>query len=105
MLDRLGTELFAGAAPERVLHTQLTRELAMEGGVPVLRLPIPFAGRDEIDLKMVGDELVVAAGGEKRTIILPSALSGCRPSGASLEGGTLTVRFEDAAARAQPEPV
>ena len=105
MLDRLGAEIFSDAAPEEVLHAKLARELAMEGGVPVLRLPIPFAGRDEIDLKMVGDELVVAAGGEKRTIILPSALSGRRPSGASLEGGTLTVRFEDAAARAQPEPV
>jgi len=105
MLDRLGQELFAGVAPERVLHTELTREISMDGEVPTLRLPIPFAEKEGIDLKMVGDELVVAAGGEKRTIILPAGLSGHRPSGASFEEGTLTVRFEDAAARAQPEPV
>jgi arsenite-transporting ATPase len=105
MLDRLGEELFAGVAPERVLHTELTRELSMDGEVPILRLPIPFAEKEGIDLKMVGDELVVAAGGEKRTIILPAGLSGHRPSGASFEEGTLTVRFEDAGARAQPEPV
>jgi len=72
----------------------------------VLRLPIPFAERGEIDLKKVGDELVVSVGGEKRTIILPSALADQRPSGAGFEQGTLTVTFEDAAAsRAQPEPV
>jgi arsenite-transporting ATPase len=105
MLDRLGAELFAGVAPESVLHSELAQELAMEGDVAVLRLPIPFAEKAEIDLKKVGDELVVSAGREKRTIILPAALSGRRPSGASFEGGMLTVKFEDAAPRAQPEPV
>ena len=106
MLDRLGEELFASHEPERILHSELTQELAMEGDVAVLRLPIPFAERGEIDLKKVGDELVVSVGGEKRTIILPSALAEQRPSGAGFEQGTLTVTFEDAAAsRAQPEPV
>ena len=51
----------------------------MEGDVAVLRLPIPFAEKAEIDLKKVGDELVVSVGGEKRTIILPAALSDRAP--------------------------
>jgi arsenite-transporting ATPase len=95
MLDRLGEELFAGLAPERVLHSELTQELTVEDGFATLRLPIPFTEKAEIDLKKVGDELIVSVGGEKRTIILPSALADHRPSGASFDAGTLKVTFDD----------
>ncbi len=107
MLDRLAVELFGSERPEEILYTELTRELTMDDGVGVLRLAVPFAERSDIDLKKVGDELIVTVGGEKRTIILPSALSGARPSGAALENGTLKVSFEDvrASRRAQPERV
>ena len=78
----------------------------MDDGDAVLSLPIPFAAKAEIDLKKVGDELIVTVGGEKRTIILPSALADQRPAGASFENGTLRVTFEDVrTARAQPERV
>ena len=107
MLDRLGEELFGAEwAPQDVLYSELAQELSMEDGVAVLSLPIPFTEKAEIDLKKVGDELVVAVGGEKRTIILPAALSDQRPSVASFQNGTLRVTFEDVrAARAQPERV
>jgi arsenite-transporting ATPase len=107
MLDRLAGELFDETpAPHEVLHSQLAQELSMDDGVAVLRLPIPFAEKAAIDLKKVGDELVVAVGGEKRTIILPSALSDQRPVAASFEDGTLRVTFENVrATRAEPERV
>jgi arsenite/tail-anchored protein-transporting ATPase len=107
MLDRLAAELFDGTrAPQEVLHTELAQELSMDGDAAVLSLPIPFSDKADIDLKKVGDELIVAVGGEKRTIILPSALSEQRPSGASFEQGTLRVTFENVRVpRAQPERV
>ncbi len=107
MLDRLAGELFGETRPDGVLHTELTREMTIDDGVAILRLSIPFAERSDIDLKKVGDELIVTVGGEKRTIILPSALSEKRPSGAAFEDGTLKVSFEDVrtSARAQPERV
>ena len=107
MLDRLAAELFGSGQPEEILHTELTRELTMDDGAAVLRLAVPFAEKSDIDLKKVGDELIVTVGGEKRTIILPSALSEARPSGAAFENGTLKVSFEDvrASRRAQPERV
>jgi arsenite/tail-anchored protein-transporting ATPase len=106
MLDRLAGELFDRLAPEEVLYSELAQEISMEDGVAVLSLPIPFTEKAEIDLKKVGDELVIAVGGEKRTIILPAALSDQRPTVASFEDGTLRVTFEDVrAARAQPERV
>jgi arsenite/tail-anchored protein-transporting ATPase len=107
MLDRLGEELFGRHAAHEVLHSELAQELTMDDGAAVLRLPIPFSEKADIDLKKVGDELIVAVGGEKRTIILPSALAAQRPAGASFEHGTLKVTFEDARASrtAQPERV
>jgi arsenite-transporting ATPase len=107
MLDRLGADLFVGGyAPQDILHTELAQVLTTEGDVATLRIPIPFTEKAEIDLKKVGDELIVSVGGEKRTIILPSALADHSPSGASFEAGTLKVTFDDVRSpRPQPERV
>jgi arsenite-transporting ATPase len=107
MLDRLGAELFVGGyAPQDVLYSQLAQVLTVEDGVATLLLPIPFTEKAEIDLKKVGDELIVSVGGEKRTIILPSGLADHSPSGASFEAGTLKVTFDDVRSPGpQPERV
>jgi arsenite/tail-anchored protein-transporting ATPase len=106
MLDRLGEELFAGTPPQEVLHSELVHELSTEGDAATLKLRIPFTEKTDIDLKKVGDELIVSVGGEKRTIILPSALADHSPSGASFEEGMLKVTFDDARSpRPQPERV
>jgi arsenite/tail-anchored protein-transporting ATPase len=105
MLDRLAAELFAETEPQAILHSELAQELSMDGDTAVLRLPIPFTEKAEIDLKKVGDELIVAVGGEKRTIILPAALSEQRPSAATFEGGTLKVSFDHVRGTREPERV
>ena len=102
MLDRLSGELFAELAPEDVLHTELAHRLASEDGRTVLRLAIPFSDKGDIRLSKVGAELIVGVGREKRTIILPSALSDRRPAGAKFEDGTLKISFEDGRAATHP---
>ena len=100
MLERLGEELYGpieGDAAD-LLWKGPGREFEMDGNVPLLRLPLPFAERDEIDLKRISDELIVTVCGERRTIILPQALAGREPSGAKLENGALEIRFADAPA-------
>ena len=74
---------------------ELAHRIGTHDGKMVLSIRVPFADRDELTLKKVGQELIVRAGREKRTIILPPALSRHRPSGAKLEGGNLEVSFED----------
>ncbi len=100
MLDRLGEELFADADPAAVLHSELAHQITNVEGRTVLSIRVPFAERDDLTLKKVGLELIVKAGREKRTIILPNALSGRRPSGAKLHEGWLEISFEDARAPA-----
>ncbi|MEZ5074069.1 MAG: ArsA family ATPase [Solirubrobacterales bacterium] len=104
MLDRLGAELFADDRPERVMHTELAQRITSDGDRTVLAIPVPFADRSELDLSKVGQELIVRAGREKRTIILPTALARLRPAGARLDAGTLEVSFEDDRPRRAEQP-
>jgi len=95
MLDRLADELFAERPPEQLMHTELAQRLHDADGRTVLSIPVPFTDRSELHLSKVGQELIVRAGREKRTIILPTALARYRPAGARLEAGTLEISFED----------
>jgi arsenite-transporting ATPase len=94
MLDRLGTEVFGERNPAELLFEELTQELVTTNGKAELRLAIPFAEKADIGLKKIGLEVVVRVGTQKRTIVLPQALSAYRPSGARFDDGALHVTFE-----------
>jgi arsenite-transporting ATPase len=98
MLDRLAESLFGpeGHDPASVLHEGVTQQLEVSESDARLRLPLPLAEKGEITLKKAGLELIVGAGGEKRTIALPPALAGFEPTGARFQDGALEVRFNGA---------
>lgn len=62
-----------------------------------LELELPLASRSDVDLARHADELVVTVGSHRRVLALPAALRRCEVRGARLEGGTLLVRFAEAA--------
>jgi arsenite/tail-anchored protein-transporting ATPase len=95
MLDRLAGALFEGRDASGVLHDRLTQELRLDDGHAELRLDLPFARKGDVALRKIGLELVVRVDGQKRTIVLPGALAGYEPTGASLREGSLVVAFED----------
>jgi arsenite-transporting ATPase len=95
MLDRLAGALFADHAPGAVLYDRLAQELSLDNGRAELRLDLPFARKGDVTLRKIGLELVVRVDGQKRTIVLPGALAGYRPTGAALRDGSLVVAFED----------
>ncbi len=94
MLDRLGGALFDGRAAGAVLHDRLAQELALEDGRAELRLDLPFVSKGDVALKKIGLELIVRVDGHRRTIVLPSALAGFKPTSAKLAEGSLVVGFE-----------
>jgi arsenite-transporting ATPase len=94
MLDQLADEVFGEKEPAQVLHRELSQELSADNGRATLRLPIPFAERGDIELKKIGLEMVVRAGGQKRTIILPPTMAGYSTTGARFDEGALQVFFE-----------
>jgi len=95
-LDELGAALFADHDPAAVLHDRLAQELSVSNGHASLRLDLPFAAKGDVQLKKIGLELIVRVDTHKRTIVLPGALAGYRPTSATLEEGALTVGFEHA---------
>jgi arsenite-transporting ATPase len=95
MLDRLAGGLFDGRDPGAVLHDRLAQELEMNGSRAELRLDLPFVEKGDVALKKIGLELVVRVDGQRRTIVLPGALAGFRPTSAKLAGGSLVVGFEN----------
>ena len=94
MLDRLGSEVFDGSDPAAILHDELTQELVTDNGRATLRVAVPFAERDDLSLKKIGLEVIVRAGTQKRTIMLPPALAGYATSGARFDDGRLEIVFE-----------
>jgi arsenite-transporting ATPase len=59
----------------------------------VLRLPLPLAERQNLDLGRRGDDLVVTVDGHRRVLALPSGLRRCQVDGAALRDGALSIRF------------
>jgi arsenite-transporting ATPase len=94
MLDRLGGALFDGRDAGAVLHDRLAQELTLDGSRAELRLDLPFVSKGDVALRKIGLELVVRVDGYKRTIVLPGALAGFKPTSAKLNGGSLVVGFE-----------
>lgn len=59
----------------------------------VLRIALPFAQKQDVDLARHGDELVVTVGSYRRLLALPAALSRLTVAAARVEEGSLQVRF------------
>jgi arsenite/tail-anchored protein-transporting ATPase len=93
-LDDLAGTLFADRDAAALLHARLAQHLRVDDGRAELRLELPFARKGEVALKRVGDELVVRVGAEKRTIMLPGALSALKATSARLADGALVVGFD-----------
>jgi arsenite/tail-anchored protein-transporting ATPase len=98
MLDQLAGALFGSddVDPAAILYDSLTQELRVSEDGAQLRLMLPFAEKGDISLKKIGLELIVGVDGQRRTIILPSALAAFQPSGATFEDGALEVTFKGA---------
>ena len=94
MLDRLGDALFAADDPGEVLYTAFTQQLVVREDSATLRLALPFAAKGDLSLKKIGLELVIRVGTHKRTLMLPPALAGYRPSGAAFDDGALKISFD-----------
>lgn len=59
----------------------------------VLRIDLPFAQKQDVDLARHGDELVVTVGSYRRLLALPAALRRHTVAAARVEDGSLQVRF------------
>ncbi len=92
-LARLAAAAYGDRDVTEVLHTNPPLEMSREGDEQVLRLALPFASSDDLDIHRRGDELHLKVAGVRRTIALPASLRAADVVAAKLRDGALTVRF------------
>jgi arsenite-transporting ATPase len=95
-IDHLGDVLFGEADVAAILHTTLAQRLEVDEESATLAMELPLTTREDISLAQVGLELIVSVDGHRRTLLLPPAMAGYRPAGATMRDGTLEVRFRRA---------
>ncbi len=92
-LDEMGRMIYGDSDPAAIMHRDSPYRVVEEDGTYKLEMKLPFVEKDYIDLFKEGTDLVVRIGSFKRHILLPRALVGRKPSGASLEDNLLSITF------------
>lgn len=92
-LANLAETAYDGADPFEVPVGEGPMTITRTATGAVLRIALPFAQRQDVDLARHGDELVVTVGSYRRLLALPTALSRHTVVAARVEDGALQVRF------------
>jgi arsenite-transporting ATPase len=93
-LREIGVALFGDGDPTAVHYRGQPYKVSRENGRYVLEVELPFTERGELQLSRRSDELVLQAGGWRRTLLLPRALVDAPTKGAKMDGDTLRIQFE-----------
>ncbi len=93
MLDKMGQAIFGDEDPAKVFFKGKTQTIEQTDNGYLLKMPLPLATKDKLDLLQTGDELVVQVGDYKRNIILPRAVAILQVAGAKLDNGELRINF------------
>jgi arsenite/tail-anchored protein-transporting ATPase len=101
-LASLAGALYGPVDESAVLTDRPTVELVDEADGHRLRLALPFATGDDVDLHRRGTELTLRVGSVKRTLPLPAALAREDVVGARLTDGWLELRFASVATAVTP---
>jgi arsenite-transporting ATPase len=98
-VDRLrafAAALYRDVEPGAVLHAGAPMEVEARGEARVLRMELPFADPDELEVGRRQDELLVRVGPHRRAVILPDSLVRREVAGATVAGDWLEITFEEA---------
>lgn len=93
MLSRMAEDIFKGEDPTRVLHEGKPIEILPRDGKYAMRIRFPNIKKEELDLWVKGDDLIVKAGPYKRNISLPRALALLPIQSANYADGKLEIVF------------
>jgi len=92
-LARIGDAMYGDRDPTDVFYEEPTFKIEEDGDAYVLELRLAFADEEELDVRQVGDQLVVQVANQRSNYILPNFLNYYTLTDAALEEGWLHVRF------------
>lgn len=93
----VGRELYGSCDPFAQLSHGRALEITSRGDESTLRLAVPGIARDQIELERDGDELVIALGAHRRSVVLPEGLRDRDVVRAGLQGQHLEIVFGERA--------
>jgi arsenite-transporting ATPase len=93
LLARHGAALCAGREPDALLCRSRGLRFARTRSGVRATLPLPDARADDLDVLKLEGELVIASGGQRRSLPLPRHVAPLALARARLEAGTLTLDF------------
>lgn len=95
MLRRLGDELYGDQNPAERLFDGVVHKVEKvdDDNNWVLRVPIGFARKEELDLYRSRDEITLTVGPYRRNIVLPDELQSLEITSAKFEDQNLNIRF------------
>ncbi len=93
-LRQLGEALYKDKNPVETMFSGSTHRIDTVGNdAYVLRVPLPFANKQDLDLYRSRDELTLRVGPYRRNIVLPYALWDLEIADARFEESTLNIQF------------
>lgn len=92
---RLADELFGNTDPSAIYSKENPMKITSKGGTTTIRLKVPFATTDQLELYTKRDAIIVDVGQYRRTIALPLGLYGRSVSSAEISNGVLAIRFKE----------
>lgn len=95
LLAKMARDVFGRRDPTRVFFEGEPMQILQQDNEYVVKLMLPFATKDEADVWVHGEELIVSIGGFRRNIFLPRSLVGLDIHSAKLKAGILSVRFTE----------
>lgn len=97
-----GRQIFEHHAPESVISRAPRIRFSRHGAGQCVHVPLPGAIASQLDVSVVGEELIVRSGARRRAIPLPPRVARLELDTARLDGETLVVSFSPHAAPAPP---
>jgi arsenite/tail-anchored protein-transporting ATPase len=93
-LHQMGLDIYGSSDPTAVLYREAPMDIAkLDNGTYSVKLRLPFADVDQLDLFQNGDELVIQIGDFRRIMTLPTSLAGLEAGQAEMDGDWLMVPF------------
>ncbi|MDE2858629.1 MAG: ArsA family ATPase [Chloroflexota bacterium] len=96
MLRRLADELYGDRNPAERMFDGVVHKLVQldSESTWMLRVPVGFASKEQLELYRARDELTLSVGPYRRNIVLPDELQDLEITSAKFENRTLNIRFE-----------
>ncbi|MCC7449846.1 MAG: ArsA family ATPase [Anaerolineae bacterium] len=93
-LRKLADALYGDRDPSKVMFQGMTHQITQQdNGGYLLRVPLPFAEKSDLDVYRSADELTLRVGPYRRNIVLPYALWNLEIGDAKFEEAGLNISF------------